>query len=320
MNCHLLAAIDLGTNTARLLIGSVYKGDITRSHILRKITRLGGGFTREFGISAEAKLRTVDAMREFADAIAAFRPSRTVAVATSAVRDAVNSQDFCNEVYNETGIRLEVINGETEGKMTLDGVLSGVDAIPDSLFLFDIGGGSTEYTVAINGRIVFTRSLPLGVVRLTEGKSSLSAVNDKISRELAMLKEELDTAGFINQVRSSTLIGTAGTATTLAAISLQLADYDYQKVNNHRLSISDIQEIYNRLVLLSTNERLNRITGLEPGREDLIIAGTLLTLNTMNLFGLSTLKVSDFGLLEGALLELARREGKQESGCSEEKA
>ena len=308
MNRQQLAAIDLGTNTARLLIGSVTDGQVSRDHLVRKITRLGGGFTKEGGISAEARLRTVAALKEFAVAIALFRPARIMAVATSAVRDAANGLEFCQEVLEETGIRLEIIDGELEGRMTLAGVLSGIDKIPDRLLVFDIGGGSTEYTLARGDDILFTRSLPLGVVRLTEGKSSPEAVAEKIERELQPLVAEMRAAGFSAELSMATLLGTAGTATTLAAISRQLVDYDYRLINNYQLSMEEIRDILARLLPLSPRERLEQIVGLEQGREDLIIAGTLLTLKTMELFGPATLKVSDFGLLEGVLLELARRE------------
>lgn len=309
MNRQKLAAIDLGTNTARLLIGSVTDGKISRVHLDRRITRLGGGFSKEAGISPAARLRTVAAMKEFAAAIAIFKPAKLLAVATSAVRDAANGRDFCREVLEETGIGLEVIAGEQEGRMTLSGVISGLDTLPEYLLVFDIGGGSTEYTLARDGQVLFTSSLPLGVVRLTEGKNSLAAVGDKIARELELLRQSMAAAGLGDELARATLLGTAGTATTLAAISQQLADYDYRQINNHTLSIAEIRAIFDRLLALSPRERLEQIIGLEQGREDLIIAGTLLTLKTMELFGLSSLKVSDFGLLEGVLLELASRNG-----------
>jgi exopolyphosphatase/guanosine-5'-triphosphate,3'-diphosphate pyrophosphatase len=305
MSRELLASIDLGTNTARLLIGSVTDGKVTRCHIVRRITRLGGGFTKTSGISDEARQRSVAAMKEFAESIAAFRPVRLKAVTTSAVRDAANGREFCHKVLEETGIELEIISGEDEGRMTLSGVISGIDTIPEYLLVFDIGGGSTEYTLARGDEILFTRSLPLGVVRLTEGKSNITAISKKIEKELQPLVMEIRNAGFEAELAKATLLGTAGTATTLAAISRQLENYDYRLINNYQLSIDEIRDILARLLPLSPKERLAQVIGLEQGREDLIIAGTLLTLKTMELFGLPMLKVSDFGLLEGVLLDLA---------------
>lgn len=301
---NLKAAIDLGTNTARLLIGSEYDGHVVRSHITRRITRLGGGFSKETGISTEAAARTVEALQDFAATLKEFQVTQLRAVATSAVRDAVNRDEFCRDVMAASGIRLEIISGEEEGRLTLLGVRSGLDEIAETMLVFDIGGGSTEYTVALDDRILFTKSLPLGVVRLTEGKGSHAAIADKISRELKLLHEEMNEKGFAQFCTNATLIATAGTATTLAAIDIGLVGYDYSKVNNHIITARRIEEILARLSPLSPSERLEQIIGLEQGREDLIIAGTLLTLKSMEIFGSRSLKVSDFGLLEGVLLSL----------------
>jgi len=297
------AAIDLGTNTARLLIGSVDGGKIERHHVIRRITRLGGGFSKDKGISREAADRTVAAMKDFAATLAEFKVTALRAVATSAVRDAVNREAFCREVRTASGIDLEVISGETEGRLTLLGVGSGLDVVPDTMLVFDVGGGSTEYTISKGDEILFSRSLPLGVVRLTEGKGTVAAMEEKIERELSALRTEMQSLGFLDCTQNATLLGTAGTATTLAAIDIGLADYDYTKVNNYILSKEAIGGILRRLLPLAPSERLRKITGLEPGREDLIIAGTLLTLKTIELFGFSAMKVSDFGLLEGVMLD-----------------
>jgi len=302
--CQLKASIDLGTNTARLLIGSNLNGNIERRHISRVITRLGGGFSKDKGISREAAQRTIAALKEFSATLKTFNVTEFRAVATSAVRDAVNRNEFCHEVKTASGIELEIISGEEEGSLTLLGVRSGLDTTTQTMLVFDIGGGSTEYTVSQGDIILFTKSLPLGVVRLTEGKGTHTAISDKIDRELKLLLIEMDSAGIIPLIKDATLIATAGTATTLAAIDIGLADYDYSKVNNHTLHADRIWEIYYRLSSLSPAERLSQVTGLEKGREDLIIAGTLLTLKSMEMFASKSLKVSDFGLLEGIILDL----------------
>jgi exopolyphosphatase / guanosine-5'-triphosphate,3'-diphosphate pyrophosphatase len=296
------ASIDLGTNSARLLIA--HRGcDESINPILlkRHITRLGGGFSRGKGISAEAAERSLVALRDFAHEIRRHGVSRVRAVATSAVRDAVNGAIFCEQVFRETGIRLEIINGEQEALYTLRGVLGNIDDKAADFLVFDVGGGSTEYTLSHGGEPFFTQSLPLGVVRLTEGKVTCEAMEEKICRELAQLKGKIKQLGLLQDITEATLVGTAGTATTLAAISMEMTDYDYRRVNNHILSLAEIENIYATLLPLSPAERL-KIKGLEKGREDLIIAGALITINTMKSFGFNRLKVSDFGLLEGLLL------------------
>jgi exopolyphosphatase/guanosine-5'-triphosphate,3'-diphosphate pyrophosphatase len=312
MNNELLAAIDLGTNTARLLIGRVEEGGVARHLVLRRITRLGGGFCRESGISPAARQRSVAALGEFAAAMREQGVRQVKAVATSAVRDASNGADFCREVLETTGINLETISGEEEGRLTLRGVLSGLDHRPEHLLVFDVGGGSTEYTLARGEEILFTRSLPLGVVRLTEGKVTPDAMEDKVGRELRLLLDEMGAEGLLPLPDCTVLVGTAGTATTLAAISRKLHDYDYRKINNHVIPLEEIETIYHSLLPLAPAERLARIVGLEKGREDLIVAGTILTMKSMKLFGIPSLKVSDFSLLEGALMALY--DGLHESG------
>lgn len=303
-----IAAIDLGTNSARLLIGSPDENGVLQPFFLKKcITRLGGGFSKNKGISSEARDRTLTVLREFSREIENSGVVKLRAVATSAVRDAVNGADFVAEVRGETGIDLDVIDGTEEALLTLRGVIAGLDDCVHDFLLFDIGGGSTEYTFARGGSSLFTRSLPLGVVRLTEGKINCAAMEDKITRELQKLHDDLERTGLRRDIDHSILVGTAGTATTLAAIHLQMTAYDYRKVNNYLLSLEDIRNIYRRLLPLSPDERL-MVPGLEKGREDLIIAGTLITVKTMEFFGFRRLKVSDFGLLEGLLVDQDARE------------
>jgi exopolyphosphatase/guanosine-5'-triphosphate,3'-diphosphate pyrophosphatase len=296
------AAIDLGTNTSRLLIGYADADRTIRPVLyMRRITRLGGGFTKEGGISAEAGERTVAALRDFAAEIRRHRIARIRAVATSAVRDAVNRIEFCAQILNESGIEIEIIDGETEGLLTLGGVLAGVDEGPADFLVFDVVGGSTEYTLACSDKVLFTESIPLGVVRLTEGKITLPAMEEKILRELRTLREKLGGKGLLPRLENAVLVGTAGTATTLAAISMEMTDYDYRRVNNYVMEMEEIRNIYAKLLPMPPEKRL-MVPGVERGREDLIIAGMLITMKTMELFGFRQLKVSDFGLLEGVLL------------------
>jgi len=296
---HPIAAIDLGTNTARLLIAT--HSPYCQILLKRTITRLGGGFTREGGLSGEAMERSLGALKEFAEEISRHQVARVRAVATSAVRDAPNGELFCERVRVETGIALEVIDGTEEALLTLKGVGSVLDVKNCDLVVFDVGGGSTEYTLARDGEPLFSRSLPIGVVRLTEGKAGVAQMEEKIGRELALLKGALEGEGMGSRFSKASLVGTAGTATTLAAIQMGMQDYDYRRVNNFTMGYRDVERIFAQLLPLTPGERL-QVVGLEPGREDLIIAGILVVLQSMRVFGFDTLKVSDSGLLEGLIL------------------
>lgn len=297
-----IAAIDFGTNTARLLIADRYPdGRFEQVSLMRAIVRLGGGFCRQQGLADDAMQRALSCLRDFRDEISRLGVQAVWAVATSAVRDAVNGPAFVAQVEGETGIRLRVIDGQTEGSITLQGVLAGLDQRPDNLLLFDVGGGSTEYTFAQGTTPRFVHSLPLGVVRLTEGKGEPFAMAEKINRELDTLETHMASDQLQIDPATTLLVGTAGTATTLAALSLKMAEYDYRKVNNLVLDRAEIQRIYDQLLPLSPSERL-QLPGLEPGREDLIIAGALITLLTLQRFHFDQMKVSDYSLLEGLVV------------------
>ena len=300
---ELVAAIDLGTNSARLLIGFRDGKDLIPVQIKRHITRLGGGFKKDTGISDSAVERTINALHDFADLLKKHRVKRCRAVATSAVRDAANGRKFVGDVYKNTGIALEIIDGREEALLTLRGVISGLNNKNIDYFVFDVGGGSTEYTLANGKSPIFSVSLPLGVVRLTEGKSCPAAMDEKITRELVKVLADVEKTGMTDILSNSKLVGTAGTATTLAAIHLKMEEYDYGRVNNCCLSIDDIKKMYFELEPMSLEERL-KLPGLEKGREDLIIAGTLITIRTMEIFGFRQLSVSDCGLLEGIILSI----------------
>lgn len=298
----LCASIDLGTNTARLLIAR-RTGTASFEHVRieREIVRMGGGFSPEKGLSDEAFSRGMNCMQRFSHILGSFGITSPRAVATSAIRDAVNGKVFVESVLQETGIRLTVIDGELEGALTLSGVIAGLETDHDDLLVFDVGGGSTEYTLA-HGRVAdFIKSLPLGVVRLTEGKSCPDDMRIKIQKELELLAGEITDSRIDVCPGSRLLVGTAGTATTLAAISLGMDDYDYRRVNNMILELAEIERIFAMLLPLGLEERL-RVPGLEKGREDLIIAGILITIESMRLFGFSRLQVSDYGLLEGLIV------------------
>jgi exopolyphosphatase/guanosine-5'-triphosphate,3'-diphosphate pyrophosphatase len=294
------AAIDLGTNTARLLIGDRDSGRMTTICVEREIVRLGGNFTHDEGLSADAQQRALNCLKRFSEIIDMHGVQSVLATATSAVRDAVNGAVFVDMVLKATGIRLNIIDGDLEGRLTLKGVISGLDQLHDNILVIDVGGGSTEITIASDGKPQFVRSLPLGVVRLTEGFGTPAAMNERIESVFKELKDELlATEIIINQ--DCVMIATAGTATTLAAIKMEMIDYDYRRVNNFLINRAEIVAIYERLLPLKPQER-TLIPGLEKGREDLIIAGILILLHAMDSLGFTGIKVSDYGLLEGLAL------------------
>lgn len=294
------AAIDFGTNTARLLIAERSSAGITPVRVEREVVRLGGGFTDEYGLSDEAQERGLACLHRFSEIISGYGVKLVNASATSAVRDAINGRMFVEKVFQDTGIRLVVIDGDAEARLTLKGVLSALDCGSDTIVVLDVGGGSTEFTISRHGAPVFIKSMPIGVVRLTEGFRTTSEMIERVRLVIDQLANDLSSAGIIIS-QDAELVGTAGTATTIAAIKLEMVDYDHHAVNNFTVSRSDIAEIFFSLSHLSLQERLS-VKGLEKGREDLIIAGLVITTSVMDRFGFNRMKVSDFGLLEGLVL------------------
>ncbi len=297
------ATLDIGSNTVRMLIGSCAAGRLHPSIYERRITRLGGGFSPAEGLSPEAAARTIKALKDFSLILKNNQAQCIRAVGTAALRRAANRQQFIKQVYEQTGISIEVIDGEEEARLTALGVLSVITPHPESAVIFDIGGGSTELLFISDGRICSQMSYPLGVVRLAEECS------DHAQRQHAIEATLMDYCSSLQHTSSSSepleMIGTAGTMTTLAAMDLKLTHYDHTVINNHRLSVVWMTTLYHQLESLSAAER-EQLPGMEQGRGDLILPGLQLATTIAKAFEITQLKVADAGLLEGTFLDSCR--------------
>lgn len=297
------AAIDVGTNTVRLLVGKVDGGRLQPQQYARRITRLGGGYSEIEGLSPQARGRTLAALTEFSQICAEFDVERVRAVGTAAFRRAVNGQSFAREVAEQTGLPLEVISGDEEARLTVAGVMSALDPVPPAALVMDIGGGSTEFALVASGRILWEQSLPLGVVRLCEEVAAPAEQQRIIHAALQTVHGEI--AGASGTLPAGLrLVGTAGTVTTLAAIDMAMTSYDWRRVNNYRLPADRLRALHAQLAPLTATAR-EAIPGLEPGRGDLILPGLEIVLAAIEIFSADALVVSDFGILEGVLLGLA---------------
>lgn len=306
---ELTAAVDIGSNTARLLVASVNQGAICPVHYFRKITRLAGGFTEDTGLAQDAMQRTLSALLEMKEILLSYGVEKLRAVGTEALRKAVNGQDFLQEVQRQTGLNLQIIDGVEEARLSSLGVLSAISPIPDTCLIFDIGGGSTEFIFWENRQISFQISYPLGVVSLSERGPDRQNQMGIIKKVLALLEQALRKDGHFAKIMRSEvpLIGTAGTVTTLAAIDLKMRQYDREKINNHTLLCKNLGQILKTLEILGSVER-EEIPGMEKGRGDLIVPGVRTVLALMALFQKNSLVVSDAGLLEGVILALDDRQ------------
>lgn len=299
------AAIDVGSNTVRLLIGEIRDRSIVRIHSDRKITRLAEGLRNTGELREENMKRSVAALKTFSLSIAAFGATCVSAVGTSALREAGNSREFVDRAFRETGIKIEVIPGVREAELTEKGVMIGLIGADDASLIIDIGGGSTEWILHKAGphEAPLCGSLPTGVVNLFENfiktdppsDEDVSALNSEIDSRLRLLGPGPRGPG--------NLIGTGGTITTLASIDLGLTEYGPERIHSHRIPKDRLYLMRDRLLSLPLSKR-RELDGLEPERADLIIPGILLTIRVVELFGFPGLIVSDYGLLEGLLKEM----------------
>jgi exopolyphosphatase/guanosine-5'-triphosphate,3'-diphosphate pyrophosphatase len=326
----ILAGIDIGTNAIRLLVADIGESSLHALHAARTVTRLGEGLDRSGILSEASQARALGVLCGFRDVIRRFGPARTVAVGTSALRQASNAGTFIAMVKERCGIDLTVISGVEEARLTLSGVRRALarraetrDPLADSV-VTDIGGGSTELIVTRQGKAADEASCPLGAVLLTERylkhdpplAAELGELRCDVRQELnAWERDRLRPLG-LTAAGIGILAGTAGTVTTLAGMDLGLTAHDPDRINGHRLMRSSLDGIVRELGSRSSIERRN-LPGLERGREDIILAGAIIAQELMERCGAEEMLVSDWGLREGLLFdryEMERGAGSKGTG------
>jgi len=304
-----LASIDVGSNTLRLLIAEAQVSVPLRPiHIQRRITRLGENFLPDRILQPTAMNRSIAALKEFVELMGRYSVSAYSVGATAVVREASNGSNFLNLVQGETGLGIRLLSGSEEARLSLLGVASVISNKESAMIVFDIGGGSTEFVWQgeRDSSAMESSSLPVGVVHLTEtflqkdppGHKSCVQLREYVARVLTELSFDKD-------FHDSLWVGTAGTVTTLASMWYELTEYDPERINGTVLEKTWLADLCARLAEMKLAER-RKLTGLEPGREDIILAGGLVTLEMMDTFGFPQFTVSDAGLLEGLFLELCQ--------------
>ena len=326
-----LAAIDIGTNTFRLLIAKVRfnpRKDIYSINEIfsdRIITRLGSGISRNGFLKNEAITKSLKVLGKFRDVLSQYDVHNISAVATSALREAKNSDEFLKKAKAATGFNIKIISGEEEARKTASGMLIDISA-PDTALMVDIGGGSTELIFSRHGKPSIVHSLDLGVVYLAGKymkhdpplKEDLIKMDRYISKEIGKIAKpylKLITPYGRTAVRpysksKTVFIGTAGTVTTLAAVAKKLKVYEHKKIHNTRLTRRKVKNIFNTLSAISSHER-GKFIPFEPSRLDIIVPGTLILLKLMEIFNFKEITVSNYGLREGVLIELYKKSEKK---------
>jgi exopolyphosphatase / guanosine-5'-triphosphate,3'-diphosphate pyrophosphatase len=317
-NSSVYAALDLGTNNCRLLIACPSGDGFRVVDSFSRIIRLGEGISTTGCISEAAIDRAIAALSICRDKIQSKRAKRLRLIATEACRAASNAQGFRDRVAAETGIRLEVIDRETEAALAVLGCSPLLDPRGRGAILFDIGGGSSElvrierdpHVQNAQPRTKAWMSIPLGVVTLAEhfgGKDvtreSYARMVEEVARHVAPFAAEH--GGDLHDMH---LLGTSGTVTTLAGIHLNLVRYDRRRIDGVWMNDADITATVNRLLGMSYHERAdNNCISIE--RADLVLAGCAILDAIRNAFPLPRLRVADRGLREGMLVEMMREDG-----------
>ena len=298
-----VAAVDLGTNSTRLLVADVENGTVSEVARHLKITRLGESVDERRRLLPAPIARVRNVLTDFRREAERLGAERILAIATSAVRDAENGEAFLGEIEWSYGFETRLLSGHDEAELTFRGV-GASRPIDARTLIADIGGGSTELILGGGEGLRFHDSLDLGCVRTTErflhadppSANELARCADAVR---AILTERVP-----DEMRAETAIGVAGTITSLAALDLGLEEYDPDRVHGHRLSRAGAEEQLERLASVPLAER-RRVPALDPDRAPVIVAGAVILRETLNRFGLDAIEASERDILDGAALEAA---------------
>jgi len=293
-----VASVDLGTNSTRLLVADI-EGD-RLEEIARRltITRLGEGVDERRKLLPLPITRVRNCLTDYRRELESLGAERTLAIATSAVRDAENGEAFLGEIEWSYGFTTRLLEGDEEAALMYRGVTAGRPPLEDTL-LVDIGGGSTELVLGTNGGPVASTSLDVGCVRVTE---RFLPSDPPMPTELAAAGAYV--RSLLPAYEAPAAIGVAGTVTTLATLDLELPEYDPERTHGHRLALASIERELERLAALTLEERTN-VPGIEPGRAPVIVAGVVVLRELMRTYELDEIEVSERDILHGAAFAAA---------------
>ena len=302
-----VGVVDIGTNSTRLLIGDVHDEGVHELDRRSQVTRLGDGVDATGKLSDESMQRVFATLDAYREAIEEQECEARVAVLTSAVRDAANGSVFTDEVRERYGFEARTIDGEEEAQLTFRGATAGRAGDRDAaLLVIDVGGGSTELVVGEDHDVSFHVSTQTGVVRQSERHLASDPPAPHELQALAAEVREIVEGSVPDAVRGSVVeaVGVAGTATSSAAIELELDPYDPNRVQGHVLELGSCELLLARLAAMSLAER-REVVGLHPDRAPTIVAGVAILIEVLRAFGLEQMEVSEHDLMWGAALRCA---------------
>jgi exopolyphosphatase/guanosine-5'-triphosphate,3'-diphosphate pyrophosphatase len=293
-----VAAVDLGTNSTRLLVADVEDGRLDEVVRRLTITRLGQGVDDHGRLDPSAIGRLRACLDAYGAEIDALGATRRFAIATSALRDAADGQELLRSLEADYRLTARLLSGDEEAALTFRGVSSERFVEPGTL-LVDIGGGSTELVLGGPDGISFSTSLQMGCVRLTE---RFLVSDPPAAHELEACRRHV--ASLLPSLDPCAAIGVAGTVTTIAALDLGLVEYVPERTHGHELTRGTVERELTRLASMTTAER-TAIPVMEPGRASVIVAGALILREVMNAYELDVVEASERDILDGAALAAA---------------
>lgn len=305
-------AIDIGTNSMRILIASVENGKMIESYKHLETTRIGEGVDNTGNLSEAAIERNISALKYMLGRVKEEGIQQVPIIATSAVRDAQNKNTFLERVERELGVAVEVISGEREAELGFFGVLKGLKEREENILVIDIGGGSTEFIYGSQKGINYSISLDMGAVRMTEKYMK----NDPImASEIEKMTLEIDgmmmpTIDFLKHAQIDRIIGIGGTVTTIVAVTKGLEVYDPREVHNFDLLHEQIQDVLHQFKGKNLAER-RKMPGLQPKRADVITAGAIILDRILTLLDRDEIRISEYDNLEGLVFEAVGEEVQQ---------
>jgi exopolyphosphatase/guanosine-5'-triphosphate,3'-diphosphate pyrophosphatase len=304
----ILAGIDCGTNSIRLLVARPSANGLIDLHREMRVVRLGEGVDRTGELSAAALARTEAALADYAALIRDLGAESVRMVATSASRDARNAAEFQTMVERVLGVVPEVITGVEEAGLSFAGAIGGLPSAADPLLVADIGGGSTELVLGspITGRVTSAHSMDVGCVRMTERHLTADPPTAaQIQATISDLHRALDAAAAdVDLQGAAAFVGVAGTVTTIAAIVLALPAYDPQAIHGSVISREQVGAVTERLLTMTRSQRA-ALPVMHPGRVDVIGGGAIVLRTVMDYVGAAEVIASEHDILDGIVLSIA---------------
>ncbi|PAB57629.1 Ppx/GppA phosphatase family protein [Anaeromicrobium sediminis] len=300
-------AIDVGTNSIRLLLWEEKEGKIYRKKTLNS-TRIGQKVDHTGRLSQEGIKISVDAIEEFVSMAENKGIKNIPIIATSAVRDAKNRNEFVDAVLCRTGKKVHVIEGKEEARLGYLGVIMGLDEV-GNILIIDIGGGSTEFIYGDRKNIKLLESIDIGAVRLTEKfiKNELVTKGEE-EKLIDYIDESIkDIIGNMKDKPIDWVVGIGGTATTMASMDKKMMIYDEDEVHNTKLEIKNIEMIIGQLKKMTLEER-KHMAGLQPKRADIIYTGAVILKRILDRIGKDKILISEYDNLEGLVYEQKKSE------------